>query len=126
MESQPLSASALSEALQWGRLLGSDWALEFPAEDIDPSWEKELTLMLGDSFAQELRVRIHRVMRRLRRTSPRAYDVLFMMMIRGYSVDEVTDRLNERAARNGIDQTYTTKDTLALFVSGTAFCRAHW
>lgn len=72
------------------------------------------------------RIRIRRVMRLLRRKNPRAYDVLYRTMILGLSLDEMTAWLNERAARNDIDQTYRAKDTLALFIAGVSFCRSHW
>lgn len=70
-------------------------------------------------------------MRKLRRVSPRAYEVLLRTMIHGEGLNETTAWLNERAIRNGIPlegraANYTLKDTVALFLAGVDFARTYF
>lgn len=76
--------------------------------------------------------RTSHVMRKLRRVSPRAYEVLLRTMIHGESLSGTTGWLNERAIRNKIPlpagqaEHYRLKDTVALFIAAVDFVRTYF
>ena len=128
-------AAALEEAAQWGKFFGEEWAHEFP-ESVPPSWPTDFAHLLSAavdrSAGSSARARTSRVMRKLRRVSPRAYEVLLRTMIHGESLADTTAWLNERALRNAIPleagrtEHYTLKDTVALFIASVDFVRTYF
>lgn len=132
--------AAVAEALQWGRFFGGEWVREIPTNmhersalsaDGTPRWQAEFARWLMNAPDAE-RQRTTRVMRRLRRLSPRPYEVLYRAMVQGESFEEITTWLNERAERNkiplpdGQSVWYRVKDAVALFLCGVSFCRAYY
>jgi hypothetical protein len=71
-------------------------------------------------------------MRKLRRASPREYDIAYRALILGQSFAEIRTWLNERATRNriplpeGRSVHYTERDTVALFLCAMELCRSQW
>lgn len=143
MDESPFPAAVISEAAYWGRFLGEEWAQDFTdvpiqlhqhslAEDGTPEWARTFGLWLDGSSDSEARQRTTRVMRKLRRASPRAYEVCYRAMIQGEDFDAITTWLNERAIRNDIPLPvergvhYRRKDAVALFLAGISFARFYW
>lgn len=133
--------STLREAVQWGTFLGREWVQDFPARMHDHGltgdgtpqrWSADMTRWLSNAVDEGNRGRTTRVMRKLRRISPREYEVMYQAMVLGNDFDQITEWLNARAARNNIplpagrDVHYRVKDAVALFIAGVDYARAHW
>jgi hypothetical protein len=126
-------AEALSEALHWAQFFGDEWAHEFP-EAVAPSWPKDFAAMLavGNGPPTSASLRTSHVMRKLRRVSPRGYEILLRTMIHGESLSDTTAWLNERAIRNkiplpaGRGENYSLKDTVAMFIAAVDFVRTYF
>lgn len=135
--------SVLAEATYWGRFLGEEWIRDFTdaptqihtsslAADGTLEWQRDFANWLDGKNDSEARQRTTKVMRRLRRASPRAYEVAYRLLIQGESFEDVTKWLNERAIRNNIplreghDAHYRIKDAVALFLAAVTFCRHYW
>lgn len=134
-------ASAIAEGMRWGQYLGDQWQREFPTEIHERSalaadgtlrWTAAFASWITNAPDHEGRQRTTQVMRKLRRVAPRAYEVLYQAMILGSSFEEITEWLNTRAERIGIElppgrtKHYRVKDSVALFLSGVSFARAHY
>lgn len=137
--STPFPVAAIAEATQWGRFFGGEWVREIPTNmhdrnglsaDGTPRWQADFARWLMDAPDEE-RQRTTRVMRKLRRISPRSYEVLYRAMVQGESFEEIATWLNDRAARNRIPLPddrpvwYRVKDAVAIFLAGVSYCR-HW
>lgn len=141
-ESAPFPVAVISEAVYWGRFLGDEWVRDFRdipvqlhtnaiAADGTPEWQKAFGDWLDGKSDSEARQRTTKVMRKLRRASPRAYEVLYRAMVEGESFDDITTWLNERALRNSIPLPargfhYSKKDAVALFLAGVTYARHFW
>lgn len=128
----PFDQQVLADADYWARFLADEWARDFP--DVPPpkstGWTTDLEAWING--ARKDRSRTTHVMRKLRRTSPREYEVLYRAMILGEGFGQITTWLNERAVRNNIplpegkDVHYSTRDAVALFLAGVELCRSQW
>lgn len=139
--------STLARTAKWGGYFASTWNAEAPmrihssdvGEDGAPRWhpdfERWLTREGGrrrDAYQTEEALRTTKVMRRLRRTSIRQYEVLYRMLLLREPPEATTAWLNERARRNGVplpegrNVHYRTKDTLAILIAGTEWALHHW
>lgn len=126
----PLPTEALALTKQWASFLGPEWARSrtdlVPATDL--RWQADFDAWIGSANSN----RIDRVMRRLRRTAPREYDVLHRTLLLGEGFEEVTEWLNARALHNDIplpagrDRHYELKDAVTLFEAGVTFVRTYW
>lgn len=141
-ESSPFPVAVISEAVYWGRFLGDEWVRDFRdvpmqlhasslADDGTPQWQKAFGDWLDGRNESEARQRTTKVMRKLRRASPRAYEVLYRAMVEGESFEAITTWLNERAIRNNIAMPergfhYARKDAVALFLAGVSYARHYW
>ena len=137
----PFPASALQEALYWGKFFADEWRQDMPSqmyssalgEDGTPEqWTKAFSEWIGNAPGDEERHRTTVVMRRLRRVAPREYEVLWRVFFVRETIDEVTRWLNERAKRNDIplppgrDVHYRPKDCVALMLAGISYAQAYW
>jgi hypothetical protein len=141
----PFDSKAIAEAVYWARFLSEEWLRDFAdaptrihtnavADDGTPQWQRAFTQWIdgGGTPDDIARQRTTKVMRKLRRTAPREYEVLYRAMVAGESFEQITAWLNERALRNGIERPggraegYRLKDSVALFVAGVDFARCYW
>ena len=131
--SPPFDPATLEQALYWGRLMALEWQKTHPdAVAGEGEWAKQLSDWITSSGYSD-DTRTTRVMKRLRRVSPREYEVVFRAMIMGQSFAQITDWLNERAARNEIPlpegkdgKHYVERDAVALFLAGIEFARTYY
>lgn len=65
------------------------------------------------------RTRTTKAFRKLRKIAPLEFDVLRMIVMHGLSLEQVAQRLTDRAASRGLDETYDVRDVTILAVSGT-------
>lgn len=63
------------------------------------------------------RTRTNRAFRKLRRSAPLEYDVLWMAVMYRLTVRQITINLNDRAIARGIDDRYTPQDVVVLAMS---------
>lgn len=89
--------------------------------DGNPEWSHEMRKLMTGTDRREQRgddepgkVRIRRAMKRLRNVSVREYEVLLRVMVRGESLQTVTDWLNERAIAGGHPERYTAAHTATI------------
>lgn len=141
-QASPFPPDVISEALYWGRIFSDEWKQDVPptvihqhslAGDGTPDWTAAMTKWISDAAGEgESRHRTTSVMRKLRRASPREYEVLWRTMILGEPLEETTRWLNERAKQHSIplpegrDVWYRLKDTVALFMAGVDYARAYY
>jgi hypothetical protein len=133
--------TVIRETDHWGRFLGREWIRDFPdrihvsgleGDGTPQRWSSDFAKWLEGRADDGARGRTTRVMRRLRRVSPREYEVMYRAMVLGQDFKEIAEWLNERAVRNGIplppgrDVHYRLKDAVALFIAGVEYARAHW
>ena len=133
--------SVIKEAAHWGSFLGAEWIRDFPdrmherglvTDGTPQRWSSDFARWIEGANDEGNRGRTTRVMRKLRRTAPREYEVMYRAMVLGQSFGEVTEWLNERALRNhiplpaGRPEHYRVKDAVALFIAGVEFARAYW
>jgi len=131
----------MAETVHWGRFLGTEWIRDFPdrmysgglTDDGSPQrWDRDFNHWIMNAADDGSRGRTTRVMRRLRRVSPRAYEVLLRALVHGESLEEITKWLNDRAVRNAIPLPtdrpthYRIKDTMAMFIAGIDYARNFW
>jgi hypothetical protein len=63
--------------------------------------------------------RTTRALRKLRRAAPLEFDVLYLAIMQRLTINEIVDRLNERAARKGnLDEVYDAESVTILAVCG--------
>jgi hypothetical protein len=129
----PIPSAVLVETDRWGRFFAEEWRPDFPDSTDRPlAWRDELAGWLAGSPEIADSGRTARVMKRLRRVSPRAYEVALRAMVYGESLEQITAWLNERAARNNIpvprgkEAHYTLKDTTSIFAFAVDWARYHW
>jgi hypothetical protein len=120
------------------RLFASYWNEEIPlrihARDVSeggtPEWHPDFAKWLGiDYYGKksdqrwrehpEPRVKTTRAFRKLRKASPREFEVVYRTAILGIPFAETVRWLNERAERNQKPDRYTEEDALMLLVCGT-------
>jgi len=94
------------------------------ADDGTPSWSADFSQWFyrdgNKRIIDELpggRYRLKRSMRQLRKVAPREHDVVWRVL-RGESVEQIAQWLNERAIRGGHPERYSLKDATVLVVSG--------
>lgn len=64
------------------------------------------------------RTRVTRAFRKLRRAAPLEFDVLFMAVMHGLSVQEIAERLTDRAISRGHEERYDATSVTLLAVAG--------
>ena len=64
------------------------------------------------------RTRVTRAFRKLRRAAPLEFDVLFMAVMHGLSVQEIADKLTERAITKGHEERYDSTSVTLLAIAG--------
>lgn len=139
----------MRQTAYWASFFARDWKSDFPirihssavAEDGAPQWHPDFEKWLTTDRPKRLRhpdprqrLRTTRVMRRLRRTAVREYEVLYRVLVLNEPLEETTRWLNQRAERNGVPYPahrpdgphYVHKDTLALVIAGIDFARECW
>lgn len=134
-------SSVIKEAAHWGSFLGAEWIRDFPdrmhdsglvGDGTPQQWSADFARWISNVADEGNRGRTTRVMRKLRRVSPREYEVMYRAMVLGESFEAITQWLNERATRNSIplpagrSEHYRLKDAVALFIAGVDYARAHW
>lgn len=65
------------------------------------------------------RTRTTKAFRKLRRMAPLEFDVLRMIVMQGLSLEQVAERLTDRAVARGFDESYDARSIAILAVSGT-------
>lgn len=141
--------SVMRNAARWGSTFAAEWRAETPlrihsgqiAPDGSPQWHPDFVRWMSLPDNERCRVRVPgqryrttEVMRRLRRTAPREYDVAYRVLYLGESLEDTTQWLNERAKRNAIPYPahrpegphYLEKDTLAILLAAIGFVEQHW
>jgi len=108
------------------------------ADDGSPKWHPDFERWLTTERSKspkrrnDEQLRTTKVLRRMRRTNARMYEVCYRMLIQRESLEQTTAWLNERAIRNHIPLPpkravhYREKDTLALLMAGIDWALAHW
>lgn len=134
-------SSTIKEAAHWGTFLGAEWIRDFPdrmhdhglvGDGTPQRWSADMAKWIDNAADEGNRGRTTRVMRRLRRVAPREYEVMYQAMVLGENFEAITAWLNARAIRNDIPVPagrsvhYRLKDTVALFIAGVDYARAHW
>lgn len=141
-------AELLDDTAYWARDFAMRWRQEAPlrmhdrdiAGDGTPDWHPDFEKWLTRTEPSRrppteqdlLRRRTTTVMRRLRSVSPRAYEVLYRLLMLGDSIESTTTWLNDRAIRNQIPLPpgqpihYRQKDTTALIIAGIGYAKAFW
>lgn len=129
----------MRDLAQWVAWFSAEWRSETPtkvhsrqiAEDGSKEWHPDFAQYMSED---QRKLRTRRVMRRLRRSNIRAYEVCYRVLVQGEAIADTTGWLNERAQRNHIPYPshrpngphYSRKDTLALLVSGLTYARQYW
>jgi hypothetical protein len=132
----------MRDTAQWVEWFSASWRKETPphpmkihsaalAEDGTHEWHPDFAKWLTDD---ERKARTRKVMRRLRRTSVREYEVCYRVCVLGERLDQTAEWLSERASRNDIPLPpyrpegphYTRKDAMALLIAGLAFAKQYW
>lgn len=140
--------AVIQDTAYWAKHFAEGWRREVPLRihdrdvseggtpDWHPSFERWLTRT--EPSRREMtekdieRLRTTKVMRLLRKQSPRSFEVLYRLLMLGESIEATTIWLNERAIRNEIPlpegQTvhYRLKDTIAILIAGIAFAKAYF
>lgn len=134
-------SQVLTDTMYWGRFLGEEWVRDFPqhmyeggleGDGTPQRWAADFAKWIENAPDEDGRGRTTKVMRKLRRASPREYEVLYRAMVLGETVEDVTKWLNERAQRNAIplppgrNVHYRLKDCIALFIAGVDYARSYW
>ena len=130
----------------WATWLAEDWKKEHPIKvhgvglsaDGTPAWHPDFAHWLNRERKPkrgfEDYYHTSRAMKKLQRSSIRAYEVCYRILLHGETVDDTTAWLNERARRNRIPPPdhrpdgphYTARDTYALLISGIDYAKAVW
>lgn len=119
----------MEDLAHWAAWFSVEWRPDVRYEGKE--WLPDFAQYLDEDQRKQ---RTKRAMRRLRRSSPRQYEVCFRVLVLGERIDDTTAWLNERAQRNCIPYPshrpegphYTRKDALALLMAGIAFAKEHW
>ena len=129
----------MHQMARWMAWFSVEWRDETPtkthtkqiAEDGAPEWHPDFAQYLT---SDQRRLRTRRVMRKLRRSNVRAFEVCYRVLVVGEAIDDTTAWLNGRALKNQIPYPphrpdgphYSRKDALALLLSGLMFARQYW
>jgi len=136
----------MRQVAMWATWLAEDWKKEHPIKIHSGGLAADGTLEWHPDFAHWLNrerkpkrgfedyYRTSRAMKKLQRSSIRAYEVCYRVLLHGETIDDTTRWLNARARRNDIPLPdhrpagphYTTTDTYALLISGIDYARAVW
>lgn len=111
---------------KWLMELANYWKGEIPLRlhrrDLDdggtPDWHPDFALWLNrpnlhdDTWRRnpEHRVRTTRAFRKLREKFPREYEVVYRVVILGYTVESTVEWLNDNAVRGGKPERYSRED----------------
>lgn len=127
--------AVLTETFKTMWELASYWNDEVPvrihsrdvSEGGTPEWHRDFALWMGraDQFDDrrwadnpEPRVKTTRAFRKLRRRSPREYEVLYRTAILKIPFQDTIDWLNQRAIRGGHPERYDLEAALMLLICG--------
>lgn len=136
----------MRQVAQWAAWLADDWKMEHPvkvhsgniAKDGTMEWHPDFAHWMSRErpprFKEDDRYRTSRAFKRLQRTSIRAYEVCYRVLLHGEKIEDTAVWLNQRAAKNRIPYPahrpegphYTERDTFAIFLSGIDFVREIW
>ena len=72
----------------------------------------------GRPRQRNMNLRTTKAFRRLRKMAPVEFDVLWMAVNYGLSIEQITARMNDWAARKGYEDTYTPEGITVLALSG--------
>jgi hypothetical protein len=72
------------------------------------------------------RNRTTKAIRKLRRVAPLEFDVLYMIVMHGLSVEQVAQKLTERSRTRGLDETFDIPSVVILTVSGVEKVSSWW
>lgn len=121
------SPTQLEHTAKWIPELAAMWHEEIPIrihmrgfdEGGNPRLHPDFESWLygGGGQNSERRSRLTQAMRRLRKRSIREYEVAYRVIVLGEHVEHTMRWLNERAARNGLSDRYTIKDTEVIICS---------
>lgn len=133
----------LNETFKTMTELAGYWNQELPlrihSRDLDdggtPQWHQDFARWLSGAVNQtddrrwhqhpEPRVKATRAFRKLRKFSPREYEVVYRTAILSIPFPETVAWLNERAIRNNKPERYDTEGALLLLIGGVDKV-AHW
>lgn len=116
----------LQHVSKWIPALAAMWHEEIPIKihsggvdegghpKYDPYFEAWLN---GQGVNSERRARLTQAMRKLRKQSIREYEVAYRVVVLGEHIEQTTAWLNERAARNGLEDRYRIGDTEVIICS---------
>lgn len=81
----------------------------------------------GDGYLdydQDHRTRMSRAFRKVRKHAPLEFDVLYLAVMHGLSIEQIAERLTERAIRLGKSERYGVQDVAILALLGIDKARA--
>ena len=129
----------------WMRVFIEDWHGEIPLRihswelgaDGAPMWHPDFARWIekedfeggprGDKKRNsDQRIRTTRAFRKLRKTAPREFDVLYCLVAHRMRLNEVADALTTRAIRIGKPERYTSTGVLILTVSAVEKVAGWW
>lgn len=133
----------ITKMSHWLEIFAGEWHQELPQKlhgrELDdmgaPQWHPEFSRWLLRHETREERhghrnpdgrLRVTKAMRGLRKEAPRAYEVLYRVMVLGASIESTTQWLNERAIRGGHPERYRNGDTLAIVQAGCHWVEHHY
>lgn len=143
MSVSTIPSDVLADTFKTMRELAGYWNEELPlrlhSRDLDsggaPAWHQDFARWLGGAVNQhddrrwtqhrEPRVKATRAFRKLRKYSPREYEVVYRTAILGIPFPETIEWLNTRAIKNNKDDRYDTEAALMLLIGGVDKV-AHW
>lgn len=70
------------------------------------------------SHLKEHRQRTTKAFRKLRRAAPLEFDVLYMAVMHGLNIEQITARLNDWSSTKGYETTYTIESVAVLALCG--------
>lgn len=143
------SENVLRNTNRWAKVFAEEWRSETPikihsgkiAPDGSPEWHPDFVRWMSLSESERRstpqprrRYRTSAVMRRLRKTAPREYEVAYRVLYLGERLEETCQWLNERAKSHAIPfpdhrpegPHYTLKDAVALFIAAVSYVEQHW
>lgn len=133
--STSIPSDVLVDTIKTMQELASYWNDEIPlrihSRDVSdggtPEWHRDFALWIGraDQFDDrrwaenpEPRVKTTRAFRKLRRRSPREFEVVYRTAILKIPFSETVEWLNQRAIRGGHSDRYDTDAALMLLICG--------
>jgi hypothetical protein len=128
----------------WMRVFIEDWHGEIPlrihswelGDDGAPMWHPDFARWIEKEDFEggprnkkrnsDQRIRTTRAFRKLRKTAPREFDVLYCLVVHRMRLTEVADALTTRAIRIGKPERYTPSGVLILTVSAVEKVAGWW